>query len=349
MSLQNINLDPRFTKIIIATKQFAMAPLIVVDVGARGGYEKFWDIWGDQINILGFEADEAECERLNTNKTKMSIRYFPNALDSRKGKRNFYVTGNHASSGFYLPDERFCERLYGDINLAVEKTIQLNTIDFDSFACDNNICAVDFIKLDTEGSELDILKGFIGTLKKSVLGISIEVEFLQLHIQQPVFSDVDAYLRDMGFILFDLSVYRHARKGIPIATSQPNSSPVERGQVIWGQALYLRDGAKEIEGTQIIEAGWNDLRILKLTSIMEMFNLNDCAIELLQVAKRNNYLKNLNIDIYIKELMPDIFNHKKAIAWAKKSVRKILPRTFIPVMYNMLIRTRDFINEIINI
>jgi len=36
---------------------------------------------------------------------------------------------------------------------------------------------VDFIKLDFEGSELDVLKGAEKVVKDSVIGLSVEVEF----------------------------------------------------------------------------------------------------------------------------------------------------------------------------
>jgi FkbM family methyltransferase len=57
------------------------------------------------------------------------------------------------------------------------------------------IDAVDFIKLDTQGSELDILAGAEAVLAGPVFAIELEVEFLPIYRGQPLFADVDAFMR----------------------------------------------------------------------------------------------------------------------------------------------------------
>jgi Methyltransferase FkbM domain len=59
--------------------------------------------------------------------------------------------------------------------------------------CQNNINNVDAIKLDTQGSELDILRGATHVLPTVSL-IDIEVEFNELYDGQPLFCDVDRFL-----------------------------------------------------------------------------------------------------------------------------------------------------------
>ena len=49
-----------------------------------------------------------------------------------------------------------------------------------------------------------------------------------------MFSDVDVYLRRFGFVLFDMSRTRYRRVSFP-----PHA--LTRGQLLWGDALYLRD------------------------------------------------------------------------------------------------------------
>jgi len=38
----------------------------------------------------------------------------------------------------------------------------------------------------------------------NVVGIEVEVEFSELYEKQPLFNDVDNFIRDKGFELFDL-------------------------------------------------------------------------------------------------------------------------------------------------
>ena len=153
-----LNASPRLTKHLVASRAFAEQPLVVVDIGARRGFEPHWSVYGDQVKLIGFEADAEECERLNQQATGSGNRFFPVALHQNKGKRPFYVTSQSSSSGFYEANMRYVQRFPEEVNLSVIKTVEMDTVDFDSFAGENGIDSVDFIKLDTEGCELDILK-----------------------------------------------------------------------------------------------------------------------------------------------------------------------------------------------
>ena len=47
----------------------------------------------------------------------------------------------------------------------------------------------------------------------SLVGIEIEVGFLEIYKNQPIFSDVDLFLRDRGFDLYRLDRYYGPRFG----------------------------------------------------------------------------------------------------------------------------------------
>lgn len=360
MSLKNINPSPRLTKHLVASRAFAGQPPVVVDIGARRGFEPHWSVYDDQVKLIGFEADAEECERLNQQAAGSGNRFFPVALHQNKGKRPFYVTAYPSSSGFYEANMRYVQRFPDEVNLSVIKTVEMDTVDFDSFAGENGIDSVDFIKLDTEGCELDILKGATKLLKK-VIGLSIEVEFLQWHKEQPVFSDVDSFLRPLGFRLYDLAIKRHSRKALPVPTASPTPGPVEQGQVIWGQALYLRDGADEIVSGA--KDGWDDIKVLKLASIMELFCLPDCAIELIQAAQGKGLLQGRNVAHLIDLLVPSI-DRRKAVSYNEylenvemikrrgytgniQRAKRWLPLPVRRIANGFLIKLRDSIDEIL--
>ena len=362
MSLTNINYSPRMVKHLVASRTFEQEPLIVADIGARGGFERHWSSYGDQIRLIGFEADPEECDRLNRHVSGSGGRFFPVALHQNKGKKTFYVTASPSSSGFYPADMSFMQRFPEEVNHSIVKAIEMATVDFDSFARENGIDAVDFIKLDTEGCELDILKGAAETLKK-VIGLSIEVEFIQMHQGQPLFSDVDSFLRPLGFRLYDLAIKRHSRKALPVLTSSPTSYPVKRGQVIWGQALYLRDGVDEINSAISPENGWGDIRVLKLASLMEVFSLPDCAIELIQSAQQKGFLHDTDVAYLIDLLVPPI--RGRAVSYNKyfeslatikrrgstlgmQHAKRLLPLPVRRRMGGLIIKLRDFLDGIVD-
>lgn len=305
MALNNINYQPKMTQYLVSKRAFETRKLAVVDIGARYGGEQHWNAYGDQIVLIGFEPDETECRTLNEEFKAKGHRYFPAALHRDKGNRPFYVAEFNASSGFYQNDMAFWSRFPDKVNLRVKETVAMETTDFDSFAEAQRIEYVDFMKLDVEGAELDILEGSARFLRKgSLLGAAIEVRFFDCS-KQPPFSEVDSFMRRMGFKLFDIETYRRAREALP-EVQHYIGEPAKRGQVILADTLYLRDAVAEIETAN---NSWDDFSILKLASLFEVFGLPDCAIELLQVARKNNYLKNLDIR-YLTDLLTPQFEGK---------------------------------------
>ena len=295
-SLQHINLRPKLTTFLVSSLYFKNEPLTVVDVGARGGLEAYWKVYGDQIRVIGFEPDVRECRRLNR-VFKNNQRFYPYALWQSSTKRNFYVMKNAASSSFFKPKDDFWDRFPDRKNLAIRKTLKLNTISLDDFAKKQRIDNIDFIKMDAEGAELAVLKGAVNLLKKSILGLTCEVLFVQTAHNQPVFSEIDLFLKSLGFDLFDLGLYRLGRK-----TFSKEPGPKKQGQVILGHALFLRDLASEIEsGSRRKDP--DQIQILKMISIMELFGLYDCAAELVQVAAKYKLLRNSQKD-FLKFLNP---------------------------------------------
>jgi Methyltransferase FkbM domain len=108
----------------------------------------------------------------------------------------------------------------------------------------------DVIKLDTQGSELDILKGAVKSLQGTSF-IDIEVEFNPIYKSQPLFSEVDMFLRAHGFVLWRLPYIVHytqehvssLQQDIQV-TSDPEGRPKiinpGNGQIYWAQAHYVR-------------------------------------------------------------------------------------------------------------
>ena len=212
------------------------SPLTYVDCGARGGkLPRAFRSVRDSAYV-GFEADAEECARLNAS-ARPGHRYIAAFLGRRRERRAFHITASAACSSLLLPNHAFLAA-FAELPalFAVEREVVVETVPLDECVAGNGIPQVDVLELDVQGAELEVLQGAEATLRTSVLAVRVEVEFAPMYAGQPLFADVDAFLRDRGFHLFDLSRYRvrrHAADG-----SMPT-----RGQLLWGHALYLRDAA----------------------------------------------------------------------------------------------------------
>lgn len=223
--------------------------LVIVDVGCRWGFSDAWTQLLPRAQLFGFDPDEEECERLRLLYQGRNVTLVSRALADAPGDRVLYLTQNPGCSSLYRPDPRLTSA-FPELACASQvgtSTIEVTTLDLWSATTGTDV--IDFIKLDTQGSELDILRGGINVLR-TVRALEIEVEFNPIYENQPLFNDVDRFLREQGFMLWRLSnMVHYSRNTLPnqhqtIDTAYYDSNPVERialgGQLYWGHAHYLR-------------------------------------------------------------------------------------------------------------
>jgi len=68
---------------------------------------------------------------------------------------------------------------------------------------EKNLDGVSFLKLDTQGYEIEVLKGATNTLK-DVEVVLTEVSFLAYNRNGPVFHEIVQFMKDYGFIAYDI-------------------------------------------------------------------------------------------------------------------------------------------------
>jgi FkbM family methyltransferase len=194
----------------------ALIPEIVyVMCGARGETSNRLVRVLPQMKFFGFEPDEEEHKRLSASAAK-GFTYFRAAVGGREERRTLYVTRNPACSSLLRPNLALYGRFKDcepDLQIVEERPIDV--VSLDSFLAVARVGNVDFLDLDTQGSELEILQGAQSSLSKSAAVLKCEVEFSPLHEGQPLFGDVDRFLQRFGFMLFDLSRSRYRRATFP--------------------------------------------------------------------------------------------------------------------------------------
>lgn len=102
------------------------------------------------------------------------------------------------------------------------------------------IAAMDFLKMDVQGGERDVLAHGRARLKDAV-AVQTEVSFVPLYKNQPPFSEIDLALRELGFIPHSVT----GTKIWPIAPMVIGNEP-NRGirQLLETDMVYVRDFSK---------------------------------------------------------------------------------------------------------
>jgi FkbM family methyltransferase len=234
-------------------------PIRCIDVGARGGFQRKWRAYDEHVIFVGFEPDAAECERLRAQAKSNEI-YVDKALHHSVAVVPLYICDPPTLTSLYRPDLRVFGRLFGRSSkprITHVEEIAVTTLDLAMEPL--GLGTIDFIKLDTQGSELDILRGAERTLADPLLAIQVEVEFTPLYEDQPLFADVATFLRSHGFESIDFEALHsaawmrfmtregHSSEGMPTFLRSWGGLVATRGglrggqRLIYGDALFMRE------------------------------------------------------------------------------------------------------------
>lgn len=220
-------------------------------VGGRAGTRTFPSLKyfeKDIISVL-YEADESAISGIkkNTHHLPSKTIILPDCLSGHAGKRDFYIYSNRYFSSLYpLKAEQTrtysFDRQFGwDTDpkaLSLAETLTLDTVTLDEVIKrekSKNTPSPDFLSLDTQGSELEILKGGKIAIQNTVVAIATEVSFTQIYERQPLFGEITEYLNEIGFDLASLEIFN--------TESNSHRAPVGlrgKGFTQSGEALFLR-------------------------------------------------------------------------------------------------------------
>ena len=164
-------------------------PYRILDIGANVGqfHKECKAIFNDSY-IFSIEAS-VECE---SSLKQITENYYIGLLAKDNTDYTFYSRKNDPTcTGNSIYKE--LTQFYSDDQLDIikKKGIKLD----DLFESDSEF---DLIKIDTQGSELDIIEGGINLCKKAK-GILLEVSLTQYNENAPLYDDVISYMESIGF------------------------------------------------------------------------------------------------------------------------------------------------------
>lgn len=181
-------------------------PAVLVDIGARGGLARSWHpMWSAGLTVpVFFEPDPAAASVLEQ-------RYPAPAIIVRKGawsapaRRTLHITAEPGGSSILVPapDARMSVQMQDLLRLA--RTLEVDLVTARAALLELGVTP-EIVKIDVQGGELEVLKGF-GALLEEVVCCELEVSFMRGYVDQPLFQDVFDFMLDAGFGLFDLDVF----------------------------------------------------------------------------------------------------------------------------------------------
>ncbi|MDJ0611496.1 MAG: FkbM family methyltransferase [Kiloniellales bacterium] len=213
--------------------------LDVVDIGARAGrggspYRKLLD--AGLARVVGFEPDPEALEQLRAQSGPRE-RYLPYAVFDGK-TRQFRVCQAPGMSSLLEPNSELLRYFHGFPEWArVRERVDVETVRLDDVS---EIEGMDYLKIDVQGAELEIFRHGIEKLSDCLI-VHTEVEFLPMYVGQPLFSEVELFLRGLGF-RFHRFAPLVSRMIQPLQAGQDLYAGLS--QIFWADAVFVRDFTK---------------------------------------------------------------------------------------------------------
>jgi FkbM family methyltransferase len=186
--------------------------------------------------VIGFEPQPEALAQLEQKKGPHE-RYLPYALADGT-ERILHVCQLEGMTSLLVPDpDRLALFNLFPIWGSVKARIPVTTRKLDDIA---EIAHLDFLKMDVQGAEREVLAHGRAKLKDTVM-VQTEVSFVPLYRDQPTFGDMDLALRELGFLPHSVTGTKIWPLSPMVVANEPN-----RGirQLLETDMVYVRDFTK---------------------------------------------------------------------------------------------------------
>jgi FkbM family methyltransferase len=282
----------------------------------------------DLVHVL-YEADEKCANDMIAQNKAENFHVLPYCLGVKNQPGKIFITKNPYASSNFEPSkdyaEYYCElhltgevegvmlqnavydAVYGNENKVDEvRDVTIRTLDsiLDSDAALGSLNP-DFLSLDTQGSELNILKGGERVFHNHCVALATEIEFHPMYRDQALFSDIFDFALKHGFHFVGFTYLQEI---------SPNRLPIgarAKGVLAFGDALFFRN----IDSVRSIATSQNDLflKLLKLAFISLNFGYLEYALQALEAADQAKPDNELRQKVLERKCFRLLYDLQKAV------------------------------------
>lgn len=254
--------------------------LNIVDVGCKFGIHPSFLKFRHFSKFLMVDADPNEISYLKKKYLDSGDivleNFFVTSNTLSKKKQTLKLYNHPGGHSKYSPEK---DNSYWKIQRPnsgkVISSVDVSGITLDQL-CENHAFKSDFLKIDVEGAETEVLAGACRQLDDNVIGIRIEVLFNSLYENiSPTFGEIDKILRDKDFFLLNLDLPGNAYAPFSKFRGHP-----PYGFLIGGDAVYVKN-PKILKKKEMVDS------LIKASLFSLANNAPDLAIDLLEFSSEN--------------------------------------------------------------
>lgn len=264
---------------------------VLIDIGCSGGIDSIWyETFKDRLQAYGIDSNIAAIDDLNQKNTNSKIKYTEamiacttqqaagNSIEENVWARTSAAAASEIAAKSVK--EMDLETVINN-NLYHHVDVAESIVTFKDYTETHKIKNIDFIKVDIDGEDFNVLKSAEDILRsQSCLGVVIEVNFYGLKNR---FSVVDLYMNELGFKVCDLRPRRYDSSMLPGRFEFAMFAQTQEGRIFQADALFLRDPCMALITNPAVS--FNTDQLLKLCMLYDVCSMSSWAAEILMSFK----------------------------------------------------------------
>jgi len=251
--------------------------IIAFDIGARDNNRLAsleFGIGKENLTVFAFDPDSEECERLSAHaiNSQKDYRFFPIALWEKEiDDLPIHIFSSDGRGGCYPVNTKLSDRLVANVDKNETRLVYVKATTLDNFCEQNAIKGIDFLKLNVDSAEFEILDGAKHILQNTKF-LRVEVNTAEFFSGAKLFHLVAELLLDAGLTVLDCDkFYRLERKYSPFHFGFSN----QKGALIQFDLLAAKDPVADDF------VGWQFDDVLKFIILLEANAYLDFAFEVM--------------------------------------------------------------------
>ncbi|MBP9693272.1 MAG: FkbM family methyltransferase [Alphaproteobacteria bacterium] len=311
--------------------QLLTEDFVLIDIGCSGGIDSIWhETFKGKLQAYGIDSNIAAIDDLNKKNTNSKIKY----TEAMIACSSQQVSVGRVEEGFWdrtsaAVASEIAAKSVKEMNIDTVITNNLyqhidaaqNVVTFKDYIDAHQIKSIDFIKIDIDGDDFNVLKSAEDIIRsQSCLGVVIEVNF---YGEMNRFSEVDIFMRRLGFEICELRPRRYDSKVLPGRFEFAMTAQTNDGRIAYADALYLRDPCKEIINGSAVTLTVDQL--LKLSMLYDVCSMSSWAVEILMSFKNVLEDAKINAEEFLDLLAQDASRrHSLSFLGSNPSYRKYI-------------------------
>lgn len=223
---------------------------VLIDIGASGEPPDIWNAIAKHSIYVGFDPDLREMHEIPRSRFYKEI-IINKAITSRDEDNEvlFYLTKSPYCSSTLKPDSKSLSHfLFSDLFI-VERETRVNAITLNSVIEHLSLTHIDWLKIDTQGTDLRIFNSLKPNVRSRVLAVDIEPGLIDAYSGEDLFIDAHKDLTQNGFWLSNMNIGQAIRMNrstlneVMASKKGITASLIERTvkkSPAWVEARYLR-------------------------------------------------------------------------------------------------------------